>query len=289
MSFFRTPNGIANQALFVQARYVVYLEESPSTDVGRAVDSAFWREFFSASFNGAFHFKPLGGKHHVEEMARAIIGGSVPNSFCAMDIDYDRLFGHHIEDDRVFYTYGYGVECDLLSEVTLPRLLRFLIPGAELASEIGEQIWRDVLATVRDDRWCLISDQLAAARGRSTIDRRRPQGCLNVEVLPVRFRRDRIRAQMRECRGLPVQFALALDVTCRPEAVPAHTFFELVYHTIVRSISTVTEMVFSKDWIRSAAVAIFSVQFLDNFAGDARVHYSALAGRNISRFSSVGG
>ena len=92
--FTRTKNGIGNSALFFKSSFIVYLECDPDCDPTQQIDISFWREFFKTKYpNMRFHFKGLGGKTQVIEMADQIISKSIHNSICVMDRDYDDFYG----------------------------------------------------------------------------------------------------------------------------------------------------------------------------------------------------
>jgi hypothetical protein len=290
MSFFRTPDGIANQPLFTQVKFIIYVEEDPNLDPARSVDSSFWRGIFERFFGLNYvETKPLGGKRHVKEMAERIIGHSIPNSFCAMDRDYDDLFGEKIDDERVFYTHGYGVENDVLSEHHISTLITRMVPGAQLSQNNLASVWSSISETLRKERYTLYSDQIAARRKRATLDREVPTKCIdfNHGGLPIRFRRKPIKSKMRIARTAEIVRTEIGHLSYSYDCVPAHLYFEIVYHSVCRFLSAFTNSSFNKDQFRLLALSVSHECLRPTAVCVVAEHYRTYALRNLSKYSSL--
>lgn len=290
MSFFRTPDGIANQPLFTQVKFVVYVEEDPNLDPARCVDSSFWRGIFDRFFGlNNVETKPLGGKRHVKEMAKKIIGHSIPNSFCAMDRDYDDLFGEEIDDERVFYTHGYGVENDVLSEHHISTLISRMVPGAQLTKSNLASVWSSISETLRKEKHAIYSDQIAAKRKRATLDREAPTKCIDFthSGLPVRFRRKPIKDKLRSARTAKIIKTENKRLSYSYECVPAHLYFEIVYHTICRFLSAFTSSSFNKDQFRLLALSVSHEHLNPTATCVVAEHYKEYSLRKLSKYSSL--
>lgn len=288
-SFFRSSDGIANQPLFSQSRFVVYVEEDPQLDPSRSIDKPFWRLFFGSIMGEKnVEIKPLGGKRHVLAMARTIIDRSIPNSICALDRDYDNMFGELIDDERVFYTHGYGVENDLLNEDTVGLILRHSVPGTVLSDVYVASLWTTICQTYHADRMSLYSDQLASRRKRATLDRDKPISCLDLERrgVPIRLKRKRISAAIKKAKNFAVAKPAPGHLSHQPEDAPCHLHFELVFHTVARFLSSITKAIPNKEMFRVLALGAMRECM---FAGTGNVceFYKSYGSRNINKFSTL--
>lgn len=288
MTFTRSRSGLANQVLFYRKRFIVYVEEKPGIDPGRSVDVPFWRSFFAQNYAPhLFEYKPLGGKFHVLQMADNIIANSVPNCLVALDRDYDEFFGEIVEDERVFYTHGYGVENDLFDLPTVKQIIRSILPGLDNADAIGEGVWQNVQATLNAERVALLSDQIASSRSAATLDRDKPQGVLVADSIPLRFRRSDIHSRMKLCKGKGKTRTAVRKLEADRRHVPAHLYFEIVYHSTLLTAIQYTSVKLSKDQFRSIALSLLLVSFELALTSTTMGHYAVMAKRDISKFSSL--
>ncbi|PXA99249.1 hypothetical protein DMC47_04410 [Nostoc sp. 3335mG] len=289
LTFTRTSSGIANEAIFLGVRFIVYVEEDQNLETSRSVDVAFWASFFRHKFpNQTVQFKGLGGKKHVLEYAKKIIDNSIPNSLCALDTDYDNLFSEQIADERVFYTHGYGAENDAFNRKTVPILAESLLP-AHLDDDFGEGVWRNVCDTLSLERISLLSDQICATRRGSSLNRANPISVLdqNRQGLPIRFRRSAIKQELRTFSNKGTVRVPTQRLRSFPERVPAHLYFEIVYLTLIRAVRNLSTIRYDKDWIRNLCLSLFRRAW-DVFLDDsAAAHYQILASRDLSKFSSL--
>jgi Protein of unknown function (DUF4435) len=291
MSFFRSNSGIANQAIFSGAKFIVYLEEEPSLDPGRSIDKAFWFEFFNKILKGAaFELKGLGGKDNVIRMADRITAYNIPNSLCALDRDYDDLLGRMYKDPRVFYTFGYGAENDLFSKPAARVLVSATLPGTGRREQQGDELWGHIEATVAKESHCLRSDQFAACRGSATLNRANPTSVIDLQSrtnLPLRFRRTQVRDAIRLAKQQATQVEPIIPVSTGCSRVPAHLHFEIFYHSFVRYLRSRSDVKYNKESVKNIVISATIGNFLNIISPDARRHYQNMSRRKLDRYSSI--
>ncbi|MEO0411859.1 MAG: DUF4435 domain-containing protein [Pseudomonadota bacterium] len=111
--FTRSNQGIENEHLFYDVDFVVYCEGKEIDGEGSSLDEVFWERVLSES-GLSVRCKSLGGKSVVRPMAEKIIREDISHVLVAMDRDYDDIRGLAIDHPRVFYTYGYSWESDVI-------------------------------------------------------------------------------------------------------------------------------------------------------------------------------
>ncbi len=290
MSFFRTSSGIENQPLFHRKSFIVYVEEEPNLDPGKSLDIPFWRRVFRDLFpEQSFEFKGLGGKYHVLQMADLIISKSIPNSLCALDSDYDGLFSAKLDDERVFYTHGYGAENDLLCPKIVSTVVSSLISGVHDTHAICQSAKTNLEHTIQREKYAFLSDKIAHARESSTLDRTSSQSVLNnsLSTPPVKFRRTQIYKEIRKCKCNSVIKSFAYRPINNHLEIPAHLYFEIVYKTIVDTIRPYSIVKYSKSVILRMFLITFESAGLDHFCGDTKSHYVSYLDRSIEKYSSL--
>lgn len=111
--FTRSNQGIENQHLFYGVDFIVYCEGKEVDGEGSSLDEVFWQRVFSE--NGlSVHCKSMGGKSIVKPLAEKVIQDRISHVLVAMDRDYDDILGLAIDHPKVFYTYGYSWESDVV-------------------------------------------------------------------------------------------------------------------------------------------------------------------------------
>jgi len=287
--FSRSPHGIANRSAFTSSDFTVYVENDPNCDPARAFDVAFWREFFQSKFpQYRFTFLPLGGKRHVMIMHERIKENDIKRSLCAIDGDYDSLFGKRDDDNRIFSTFGYGVENDLLSQTSISSLTRAILPGLAEVEDHSREIWSLVNQTVHSERYTLMADQLAALRGAAVLDRHKPQSdIVHNASLPVTLKRTKIRQSVNRARQTPKDHTRHFLPLAKAEFVPAHHYLYIVYHTVTRYISSISRIKINSDVFMAIVVGCIQNNFFHHLNGAIADHYEDLASRNLGDYCAA--
>ncbi|WBU53886.1 DUF4435 domain-containing protein [Paracoccus sp. SCSIO 75233] len=113
--FTRSKQGIENEHLFYNVDFVVYCEGKKVDGEGSSLDEVFWQRVFSE--NGlSVHCRSYGSKSEVMPLAEKIISEEISHVLVAMDRDYDDMRGISINHPKVFYTYGYSWESDVIAD-----------------------------------------------------------------------------------------------------------------------------------------------------------------------------
>ena len=104
----------------------------------QADDLKYWQIIFTSfASRGKFHFRAVGSKTTIMEIAALIASGQVHHIFAAMDRDFDNLVGAIPKVAGVFYTLGYSWENDVwTSAVVFATFRKFnTAPGSEDAAK----------------------------------------------------------------------------------------------------------------------------------------------------------
>ncbi|MQW88219.1 DUF4435 domain-containing protein [Sinorhizobium saheli] len=135
-TFERSPDGIANRALFLDADYVAYHEGSE--DDAFSLDMLFWSNLAERLKPGInIRFLPSGSKSDITQMADSF--DSVPsNTLFLLDRDYDDVIGVIRQDRNIIYTYGYSFENDLARQDNIIKFLKENFPLRDI-EEISER------------------------------------------------------------------------------------------------------------------------------------------------------
>jgi len=131
MSLQRSASGLANLKLFFKVDQIVYCEGGDSLTaeaIGQGqgddetLDVHFWQLIF-ANFGSErkTHFKSVGSKQTLMQLADLIIKHDIPSVFICMDRDHDFLCGRQRQDHRVIYTRGYSWENDVFDPEVIRR------------------------------------------------------------------------------------------------------------------------------------------------------------------------
>lgn len=137
MAFKRTKSGIANQNLFHNVDFVVFVEGGSKSFTKEEVendnynnesdDIIFWERIFKKyKTNVSLKFKAVGSKSTVLKIAEDIAVNNISTAYVAMDKEFDDILGKQIDSNKILYTYGYSWENDALSKELLKELLEDL-------------------------------------------------------------------------------------------------------------------------------------------------------------------
>ena len=137
MSFRRTDFGISNLRLFHGVDAVVFVEGGETTYTveqlsqglhnSQADDLKYWQIVFT-TFAGkrALHFRAVGSKTTIKELAALIIAGQVKHILVAMDRDFDHLTRSLPTGAGILSTNGYSWENDVwTSDVVFATFKKF--------------------------------------------------------------------------------------------------------------------------------------------------------------------
>jgi len=137
MAFKRTKSGIANQNLFHNVDFVVFVEGGSKSFTKEEVendnynnesdDIIFWERIFKKyKTNVSLKFKAVGSKSTALKIAEDIAVNNISTAYVAMDKEFDDILGKEIDSNKILYTYGYSWENDALSKELLKELLEDL-------------------------------------------------------------------------------------------------------------------------------------------------------------------
>jgi hypothetical protein len=152
MTFRRTPSGLQSLHLFFRADIVVFCEGGvplnfeaalQDTTERETLDTLFWRRICEfCDPKRKYHFKSVGSKTTLREIARDIIERNVQSILVCVDKDFDEVCARKIAHDQVVYTFGYSWENDAVAFDVIDRVF-FRLLGRSPATAA-------VLATARD-------------------------------------------------------------------------------------------------------------------------------------------
>ena len=235
-----------------------------------------------------FEIKGIGGKQNVLEMASRIVDNNIPNSLCAIDRDYDDVFGMMTNDPRIFYTHGYGAENDLFGPAAARVVISAIIPGTGNRDRRASELWEYIEETIRKECHCLRADQIAWIRGRSALNRGNPTSVLDLgSGLPLRFRRTAVRAAIKEAKLHSPRQQSSIPISAMRRRVPAHLYFEIFYHSTILFAGQHTAVKYNKESIKNIVISSLVDNFIGMLPPEAKRHYRSLSRRNIRKYSSV--
>ncbi|MBW8321806.1 MAG: DUF4435 domain-containing protein [Arenimonas sp.] len=286
MTFLRSKKGIENRALFTRVQFTVYVETAKNEYENNFTDISFWRGFFSYYYrNLEIRFVPLGGKPHVLAMANKIVSDDIKRSLCAMDRDYDDLYGKLHADERIFYTFGYGAENDLLRQEVVDRMVKSLFPTLSPKNSNIAEINDYIERTIQNHRICFLADQIGKGRHNCPLNRDNPRSDIvhSEGDLPVSLRKEEILRRFK-CGQKRREEQMILPPRITKQTVPAHHFFEIVYHTIRRRLYKLNGKRIDKGSFGTLLCAL-SHDLFESLAGPEAAYFSSIGSRELSLYS----
>ncbi len=124
--FNRTPKGLASEYLFHSVDFVVYCEGLPDSNEAATMDEMFWNKIF-VKFGLKAKCKSKGSKTDLLCLAEIIRSNNVLHVIVAMDRDYDSLRNEIIRHPRIFYTFGYSWESDVVIQLNFQNSLNLFV------------------------------------------------------------------------------------------------------------------------------------------------------------------
>jgi hypothetical protein len=191
-----------------------------------------------------------------------------------------------IIDDRVFYTFGYGVENDLFVEPVVASIANNLIPSLQHINPNGKIVTDNIRETFSSNRICFIADKLGRSRDCCPLNRDAPTSDLDHadRRLPVRLRKEAVFSKL--ISGPKVQLhPYHLPVSASPHSVPAHHYFEIVFHTIARHLYLSTRESLKKSSLVGMVSNYVDSSFFAEIAGDIKTYFDGIGGRNLDLFA----
>jgi hypothetical protein len=202
--FRRTRSGIANLHLFFRVDRVVFCEGGEQLAVAAVLsgegeattlDCYFWRRV--AGYVGAsqaYHFKSVGGKSTLKQLAEDIANGSITTAIVCFDRDFDwhcqRQFVHQL----IAYTYGYSWENDATSEIALEGVLFRLFPREATTVAVFTKAKSELNRFKKALKpWCETEITLSSRHKKLVFDRERPLASINMQGGVPRFAPERAR------------------------------------------------------------------------------------------------
>lgn len=134
MAFKRTKSGIANQNLFHNVDFVVFVEGGSKSFTKKEIendnynqesdDIIFWERIFKKyKTSVSLKFKAVGSKSTALKIAEDIYNNNISSAYVAMDKEFDDVLGKEFDSKNILYTYGYSWENDTLSKELLKDLM----------------------------------------------------------------------------------------------------------------------------------------------------------------------
>jgi hypothetical protein len=171
MSFRRTDSGLSTMHKFLGVDAVAFVEGGPTTFTleevnagsytAQANDLKYWQIVFS-SFEPTrtVHFRAVGSKETIKEIAALITAGKITHVLAAMDRDLDHLNNSLLHGAGVFHTLGYSWENDVWTDAAvIAAFKRFSnVPDAEEAA--AKDITEHFAKVRRKLRHCVRIDAL---------------------------------------------------------------------------------------------------------------------------------
>ncbi|MFK0272918.1 DUF4435 domain-containing protein [Ensifer sp. NPDC090286] len=135
--FERSPDGIANRALFFDVDYVAYHEGSHDDEY--SLDFLFWSNLFKAiKPNTNVKFLAAGSKTDIIEIADNIDKNPKSVLFL-LDRDYDDIVGVMKFDESIIYTYGYSFENDIATIKNCAYFIYHAFPVSGIKDRLHEE------------------------------------------------------------------------------------------------------------------------------------------------------
>jgi hypothetical protein len=177
MSLSRSAVGLANKPLFHGVDAIVYVEGGSqgarSSAFEVSVDVPFWRALFSVYRPELkIRLEPKGGKPNLMPLVTGIVMNNIPNSFVALDADFDILFGLGIDHHQILYTYGYSCENDLFYPEIIAEVFFAFCHTCETELDFQRQLDLVLTGLKRSLRYLVRSDALASAINVTVIPRK---------------------------------------------------------------------------------------------------------------------
>lgn len=195
MTFRRTNSSLHSLHVFFKVDVVVFCEGGNSLTFSEAIlpdpgcstlDTLYWRSVVNTyNLTKKFHFKSVGGKETILEIADEINRSNIQTISVCMDSDYHRLIGRAVTFRRSACTFGYSWENDVVQLPVLEGIVTALVGmGPECTNIIEklrvhiDQLERDLL------RWTEIDVSLLV-RGRGCLfDRKKPLSAIDMTAPP---------------------------------------------------------------------------------------------------------
>lgn len=126
----RTPNGLFAEATVRDVSFIFHIEgKGQSNDITKLPDYIFYNSIISNFFDGNYEIKVEGSKTTLKSLVENLSSLSDGDSHIIfMDRDHDEMLPNgFIENDFVFYTFGYSFENDFWTSKVLKRILSSLL------------------------------------------------------------------------------------------------------------------------------------------------------------------
>ncbi|NMP27210.1 DUF4435 domain-containing protein [Rahnella sp. SAP-1] len=128
----RTPNGLFAEATVRDVSLIFHIEgKGESNDITKLPDYIFYNSIISNFFDGKYEIKVEGGKTTLKSIVENLSSLSDGDSHIIfMDRDHDEILSNGlIDNDFVFYTFGYSYENDFWTSKVLKKILSSLLAG----------------------------------------------------------------------------------------------------------------------------------------------------------------
>jgi len=266
MTFRRTPSGLSNFYLFVDAEAVVFLEGGDQSfnrnevENGlysdKAQDIHYWSLMFDLYLPGRkFQFRSVGSKETVRSIAIDVSEGKISNVIVAMDRDFDDFLGSMISGNNIIYTYGYSWENDCCNEFSVTKAvisLSGLCPSKEdEILSIVSKLFHDFRKKIKH---AVKADALLTQHGHSFFDRDNYARYVQIDGGKPKICVDQIKESFDKCREKyerPIYRRRPLDAEPLRDCY-GHLLFYFTYRVVDYLIKSVLKMPrIPKDYVGS--------------------------------------
>lgn len=189
MAFKRTKSGIANQNLFHNVDFVVFVEggsknyskeEVDNNDYNKESDDIiFWERIFKKyKTDVSLKFKAVGSKSTAIKIAEDIVNNGISTAYVAMDKEFDDVLGKEFDSKNVLYTYGYSWENDTLSK----ELLKDLMDDLTAKSVKDSLIYEPYEKFIKELKLSVYADGYQFTKSDSFFPRKGHMRCVNCDL-----------------------------------------------------------------------------------------------------------
>ncbi len=200
MAFKRTVSGIANQSLFHNVDFVVFVEGGTNSFSKEEVednnyneesdDIIFWERIFEKyKTNVSLKFKAVGSKSTAIKIAEDIAKNNISTAYVAMDKEFDDIIGKKLNSKNVLYTYGYSWENDALSK----DLIKELLDDLTARSVDKSLVYEPYQNFIKDLKISVYADGYQFSKSDSFFPRKGYMRCINCDLKkPPKLKKDEI-------------------------------------------------------------------------------------------------
>ncbi len=174
MNFRRTDFGISNLHLFLGVDAVVFVEGGETTYTveemsqglhnPQADDLKYWQIVFTTlAGQKTFHFRAVGSKRTIKDLARLIIAGQVKHILVAMDRDLDHHTGSLPTGAGVLSTLGYSWENDVWTSKVVFATFKKFNTSPQTENQVEKLIEQEFTNARAKLKYCVRADAILSS------------------------------------------------------------------------------------------------------------------------------